>query len=88
MKTWLLLAAICLVSAPALAKDQKATYTVKEWSCEGCANKSKKALKQIDGVKDVAADMDKKQLTVTYDDSKVKEAEIAAAVKKLKFDCD
>ncbi|MCC6808959.1 MAG: heavy-metal-associated domain-containing protein [Deltaproteobacteria bacterium] len=85
---FLVLAGISFTSATAFAKDQKATYTVKEWSCEGCAKKSTKALKQIEGVKEVAADLDKKELTVTYDDAKVKEAEIAAAVKKMKFNCD
>jgi copper chaperone CopZ len=61
---------------------------VTDWSCEGCAKKSAKQLKQIQGVKDVATDLDKKELLVTFDDTKVKESEIAAAVKKMKFNCD
>lgn len=80
--------AVALAPGLAFAKDQKASYSVKEWSCEGCANKGAKALKQIGGVKEVTTDLDKKELTVTFDDGKVKEAEIAAAVKKLKFNCD
>lgn len=88
MKTLVFAAVSLLFAGSAFAKDLKATYTVKEWSCEGCAQKSVKQLKSISGVKDVAADLDRKELTVTYDDAKVKEAEIAAAVKKMKFNCD
>ena len=88
MFKFLLIGALGLISLPAVAKEQNAKYTVTQWQCVGCAKKSEKALKQITGVKSVSADLDKKELTVVYDDSKVKEPEIAAAVKKLKFDCE
>jgi copper chaperone CopZ len=88
LKYLLVFACVSFCSGVAFAKEQKATYTVTDWSCEGCAKKSAKQLKQIQGVKDVATDLDKKELLVTFDDTKVKESEIAAAVKKMKFNCD
>ena len=88
LKYLLVFACVSLMSAVAIAKDQKATYTVTDWTCEGCAKKTAKQLKQIQGVKEVATDLDKKELVVTFDDAKVKEAEIASAVKKMKFNCD
>lgn len=81
-------ASTLLGTTAAFAKDQTAKYTVNEWTCAGCAKKSAKAIKQLDGVKSVDTNVDKKELTVVYDDAKLKEADIAAAVKKLKFNCD
>jgi copper chaperone CopZ len=74
--------------AAASAKAQTALYTMKKWNCAGCAAKSANALKHIDGITEVKTDVDKKELTVVFEDAKIKEPEVAAAVKKLQFDCE
>ena len=69
-------------------KDATVKATFDNWNCAGCAKKSAKSLKQIEGVKTVDTNFDKKELTVVFDDAKVKEEAVQAAIKKLQFNCD
>jgi copper chaperone CopZ len=83
-----ILAAALLWGARAEAKEVKGTFAAPGWECAGCAKKTVKALTQIDGVKQATPDLAKKEIAVTYDDTRVKQADIEAAIKKLKFGCE
>ncbi len=59
---------------------------VSGWHCGGCASKTKAALKDVKGVTTVSADKNKKEVTVTYDDRKVKHADLEKAIADSGFD--
>jgi copper chaperone CopZ len=77
MKTFiagtLLATAVCFGS---LAAEKTETIKVTGWHCAGCSAKTETALTGIKGVKTASADKTKNQVSVTYDDSKVKRADL------------
>jgi copper chaperone CopZ len=77
-----------LLTTVAAAATTSHTFAMTKWECAGCAKKTVRALKQIDGVSKVATDLEKKELVVTYDEDKVTVATLEAALKRLKFGCD
>ena len=64
----------------AFAGEKTETIKVSGWHCGGCAAKTESALKDVKGVTTVLADRNKKSVTVTYDDSKVKRADLEKAI--------
>ena len=79
MKT-ILFAAVLGLSSAALAAEKTETIKVSGWHCGGCAARTESALKEVKGVQTVAADKNKKEVTVTYDDAKVKHADLEKAI--------
>jgi len=78
-----LIAAVVLaagLSTAAFAAPKTETLKVSGWHCAGCAARTESALKDLKGVTTAAADKKKKEVTVTYDDSKVKHADLEKAV--------
>ncbi len=89
MKTALAaLAAGLLLSGTALAEDATTTLKVSGWHCSGCSKKTAKAVQAVKGVKEAIADSEKKTLTVTYDDTVAKPADIEKAVAALHYSID
>jgi len=86
--TTAMLAAALLWAGRAEAKEVKGTFAAPGWECSGCAKKTVKALTQIEGISKAIPDLPKKEITVTYEDTKLKSADIEAALKKLKFGCE
>ena len=86
MKTrnFVMLAAL-LVAPIAGAAEKTETIKVSGWHCGGCAARTESALKDVKGVTTVAADKAKKQVTVTYDDAKVKHADLEKAISDSGF---
>ncbi len=74
-----------LLSGVAMAKDTTTAFMVSGWHCEGCSGKTVSALTKVKGVKDATADVETKRLVVTYDDTEVKEADIAKTVMSLHY---
>ena len=68
------------LSTAALAAQKTDTLKVSGWHCGGCASKTESALKDVKGVTTAAADKKNNAVTVTYDDSKVKHADLEKAV--------
>jgi len=68
------------LSGAALAAEKTETMKVTGWHCGGCAARTESALKDVKGVSSASADKAKKEVTVTYDDSKVQHAELEKAV--------
>jgi copper chaperone CopZ len=83
MKTFL---AVSLLSLGALAAEKTETIKVSGWHCGGCAARTESALKDVKGVSTVAADKAKKEVTVTYDDSKVARADLDKAITESGFE--
>ena len=83
MKTFL---AVTLLSFSALAAEKTETIKVSGWHCGGCAARTESALKDVKGVSMVAADKNKKQVTVTYDDAKVARADLDKAIADSGFE--
>jgi copper chaperone CopZ len=68
------------LSLGALAAEKTETIKVSGWHCGGCAARTESSLKEVKGVTQVASDKTKKQVTVTYDDAKVKRADLEKAI--------
>jgi Cu+-exporting ATPase len=68
------------LSTAAFAGEKTETIKVSGWHCGGCAARTESALKDVKGVTNVAADKAKKQVVVTYDDAKVKHADLEKAI--------
>ena len=60
----------------------KKTFKVPDMSCNNCAMKLESLEDTLDGVKEINASYHKLQMTVEYDESKLTDEQIIAAVKK------
>lgn len=68
------------LSGAALAAEKTETMKVGGWHCGGCAARTEAALKDVKGVTSASADKIKKEVTVTYDDTKVQTAALEKAI--------
>ncbi|MGE5048830.1 MAG: heavy-metal-associated domain-containing protein [Deltaproteobacteria bacterium] len=68
------------LSLGAFAAEKTETIKVSGWHCGGCAARTESALKDVKGVTTVATDKDKKEVKVTFDDAKVKRADLDKAI--------
>ncbi len=68
------------LSFGAFAADKTETIKVSGWHCGGCAARTEAALKDVKGVTAVATDKSKNEVKVTYDDAKVKHADLEKAI--------
>jgi copper chaperone CopZ len=60
----------------------KKTFKVPDMSCTNCAMKLESLEDTLDGVKEINASYHKLQMTVEYDETKLTDEQIIAAVKK------
>ena len=60
----------------------KKTFTVSDMHCANCAMKIESIEDDLDGVKEINASYHKQQMVIEYDESKLTETQIIAAVKK------
>lgn len=60
----------------------KKTFQVPDMSCTNCAMKLESLEDSLEGVKEINASYHKLQMIVEYDESKLTEEQIVAAVKK------
>jgi copper chaperone CopZ len=60
----------------------KKTFKVPDMSCTNCAMKLESLEDSLDGIKEINASYHKLQMTVEYDETKLTEEQIVAAVKK------
>ncbi|MGQ0505121.1 MAG: heavy-metal-associated domain-containing protein [Myxococcaceae bacterium] len=73
------------LSSAAFAKETSTTLKVSGWACGSCPEKTAEALKKVDGVKSVKTSVEKGTAEVSYDDSKVKVAQLESAVTSSGF---
>jgi copper chaperone CopZ len=84
-----LIAAVALaagLSTAALAAEKTETLKVSGWHCAGCSARTESALKELKGVTTASANKKTNAVTVTYDDSKVKRADLEKAVADSGFE--
>lgn len=60
-------------------------FKATQMSCGGCANKVKKLLTGVDGVTDVAVNLESKIVTVSYDSQKTNAAKIQDSFKQINY---
>ena len=60
----------------------KKTFKIPDMSCSNCAMKLESLEDTLDGVKEITASYHKLQMTVEYDESRLTDDQIIAAVKK------
>jgi copper chaperone CopZ len=60
----------------------KKTFSVPDMHCSNCSMKLESIEDELMGIKEINASYHKQQMIVEFDESKVTEAEIIAAVKK------
>ncbi len=60
----------------------KKTFRIPDMSCSNCAMKLESLEDTLDGVKEINASYHKLQMTVEYDEKKLSDEQIIAAVKK------
>ena len=67
------------VSTAGLATTHTVTLAVPGMTCPTCPITIKKSLQKIDGVSGITSDVEKKTMTVTYDDTKTQPAMLTQA---------
>ena len=75
------LAAIILfeLAGPVLASERTTTFAVENMTCALCPFTVEKAMRGVDGVKEVTVDFESKTVTVVFEDSKTNTGVIAEA---------
>ena len=63
-------------------------FKATQMSCGGCANKVKKLLVSVDGVKEVAVNLETKVVTVNYDGQKTDAAKIKDSFKQINYNVE
>ena len=82
----LLASALGLAALPSYAESKSETLKITGWHCGGCAARTESALQDVKGVTTVKSDKLKKEVTVTYDDSVAKRADIDKAITESGFE--
>ena len=65
--------------------DAVSNLSITGMKCQGCAERIEKAISSLEGVNDVKVNLDKKEARVSYNASRVSEADIKAAVENLGY---
>ena len=60
----------------------KKTFSIPDMTCSNCAMKLESIEDTLEGVKEINASYHKLQMTIEYDESKLTDEQIIAAVKK------
>lgn len=69
------------------SKLQSASFTAASMHCTGCESSIENNVKKLDGVQDVKASFDTKQIEVTFAGDKVTKQDIADAITASGFEC-
>ena len=74
-------------SIDAIAKDSKVDLST-SITCGSCVNSIKTAFKDVDGVKDISANVETKVVTVSFDDEKISTDKIKSTITDLGYTAD
>lgn len=77
--------ALATVMAPVWAATQTVTLSVPGMTCSACPITVKKALSKVEGVRSTDANLEKREVTVTYDDAKTNVPALTAATKNAGY---
>jgi copper ion binding protein len=84
MSVLVLLFAI-IASSSIYASDNSVTFRVENMTCGGCSGKIKKTVSAIDGVSGFEANLEKRVVTIAYDDRKVNSEQLQEAITAIKY---
>lgn len=74
-----------MLTAPAWAAQKTVTLYVPGMTCPACPITVKKALSRVDGVKNIKVAFEKREATVTFDDSKASAQALIQATKNAGY---
>ncbi len=72
-------------TADAGAQTARVTLRIGGMSCASCGVAVRTALRQLDGVRSVAVDVDRKKADVTYEPRRVTPAQMVRAIERLGY---
>lgn len=72
--------------APSTIQASVARFHVEGMACSSCANRLREGLRKLDGVKDVQADLSKKEVVVSHDETRISAASIKSEIVSLGFE--
>lgn len=70
------------------SEAKQVAIRIKGWSCGSCAERTRAALSQIAGVRQVDVDFEKKRVLVTYDPAQASESKLIGAVTRLGYSAE
>ena len=85
MKAWSIFIALSVCSLSTLAAPATVVLSVPSMDCPVCPITVKAALTRVKGVSQAAVNFDKRQATVTYDDSQTTVAALTQATKSAGY---
>ena len=85
MKQLLALISLTVVAGPAWATTQTVTLSVPGMTCATCPITVKKALSKIEGVSNMTVDVEKREVVVTFDDSKTSSQKLTKATENAGY---
>lgn len=88
MKLIALTAALVLMAGTAMAKQATANIKLPRMDCASCAVVVKQALMKTTGVKETSIDVDKRVVTVVYEDSQVTLPQLHQTIEKTGFEVE
>jgi len=86
MKLIATMAGIALIAGVAMAKEATIDINVPKMDCGSCAVVVKRAMAKTAGVKNTTIDVDKRLVTVVYEDSQINVAQLQQVIEKSGFE--
>ncbi|MDR2692176.1 MAG: heavy-metal-associated domain-containing protein [Dysgonamonadaceae bacterium] len=74
-----------IASSSVYSSDNSVTFRVENMTCGGCSGKIKKTVTAIDGVSRFEANLEKRVVTITYDDRKVNSGQLKEAIVAIRY---
>jgi copper chaperone CopZ len=88
MKLVSVCAVLALITGVALAKEATTGIKVPKMDCDACAVVVRQALAKTKGVKNAKIEVDKRVVTVVYDDSLVTDPQLRQIIQKTGFEVE
>ncbi|MEQ1949519.1 MAG: heavy-metal-associated domain-containing protein [Bryobacteraceae bacterium] len=86
MKLIATMAGVALIAVVAVAKEATTHINVPKMDCGSCAVVVKRAMAKTAGVKNTTIDVDKRLVTVVYEDSQINLAQLQQVIEKSGFE--
>lgn len=77
-----------IASGSVYATDNSVTFRVENMTCGGCSGKIKKTVSAIDGVSGFEANLEKRVVTIAYDNQKVNSGQLKEAIAAIKYNAE
>jgi copper ion binding protein len=85
-KSFIIFLLSIFIAGSVSATNKVVKLRAENMKCGGCSGKIKKTVTAIDGVSDFNADLEKRVVTISYDDAKVNADQLKEAIVALKYE--